>query len=66
MQQTGGDEKASVKKYFNTEGFQRWNKIYGETDEVNKVCALPPYCCQTTPTGAAAAAAMRPSAVIGG
>ncbi|KAK9815860.1 hypothetical protein WJX72_010921 [[Myrmecia] bisecta] len=36
-QASGGDEMASVKKYFNTEGFQRWNKIYGETDEVNKV-----------------------------
>lgn len=26
-----------VKQYFNTTGFERWNKIYGETDEVNKV-----------------------------
>jgi magnesium-protoporphyrin O-methyltransferase len=26
-----------VKTYFNTEGFNRWKKIYGETDEVNKV-----------------------------
>jgi methylase of polypeptide subunit release factors len=26
-----------VKNYFNTEGFSRWQKIYGETDEVNKV-----------------------------
>ena len=26
-----------MKNYFNTDGFQRWNKIYGETDEVNKV-----------------------------
>jgi len=33
----GGDEMASVEKYFNGEGFQRWKKIYGETDEVNKV-----------------------------
>uniref|UniRef100_A0A7S2X8I5 Magnesium-protoporphyrin IX methyltransferase C-terminal domain-containing protein n=1 Tax=Lotharella oceanica TaxID=641309 RepID=A0A7S2X8I5_9EUKA len=33
----GGDEMASVKNYFNGEGFQRWRKIYGETDEVNKV-----------------------------
>jgi len=37
MQETGGDELEAVKKYFNTEGFNRWNKIYGETDEVNKV-----------------------------
>ena len=26
-----------VKKYFNTEGFERWRKIYGETEDVNKV-----------------------------
>ncbi len=26
-----------VKQYFNTTGFERWRKIYGETDEVNKV-----------------------------
>ena len=26
-----------VRNYFNQEGFNRWNKIYGETDEVNKV-----------------------------
>jgi magnesium-protoporphyrin O-methyltransferase len=27
----------SVKSYFNGTGFERWNKIYGETDDVNKV-----------------------------
>lgn len=37
MQETGGDELEAVKKYFDTAGFERWNKIYGETDEVNKV-----------------------------
>lgn len=37
MSETGGDEAASVKNYFDTTGFERWNKIYGETDEVNKV-----------------------------
>ena len=37
MKETGGDELEAVKKYFNTSGFERWNKIYGETDEVNKV-----------------------------
>jgi magnesium-protoporphyrin O-methyltransferase len=37
MAATGGDELEAVKKYFNTSGFERWNKIYGETDEVNKV-----------------------------
>ncbi len=26
-----------VKNYFNTTGFERWNKIYGETEDVNKV-----------------------------
>lgn len=26
-----------MKTYFNTDGFNRWKKIYGETDEVNKV-----------------------------
>ena len=33
----GGNEKDAVKQYFNTAGFERWNKIYGETDDVNKV-----------------------------
>ena len=37
MSETGGDEAASVRNYFDTEGFNRWKKIYGETDEVNKV-----------------------------
>ena len=37
MAETGGNELEAVKKYFNTAGFERWNKIYGETDEVNKV-----------------------------
>jgi magnesium-protoporphyrin O-methyltransferase len=36
-QASGGDEMKSVKDYFNTAGFERWKKIYGETDEVNKV-----------------------------
>ncbi len=27
----------SVRTYFNGTGFERWNKIYGETDDVNKV-----------------------------
>ncbi|XP_019168830.1 PREDICTED: magnesium protoporphyrin IX methyltransferase, chloroplastic-like, partial [Ipomoea nil] len=33
----GGDDKEVVKEYFNSNGFQRWKKIYGETDDVNKV-----------------------------
>ncbi|KAL4450639.1 hypothetical protein ABPG77_000995 [Micractinium sp. CCAP 211/92] len=37
MQEAGGNELEAVKKYFDTAGFERWNKIYGETDEVNKV-----------------------------
>ena len=37
MEETGGSELEAVKKYFDTAGFERWNKIYGETDEVNKV-----------------------------
>ncbi|GAX83948.1 hypothetical protein CEUSTIGMA_g11372.t1 [Chlamydomonas eustigma] len=37
MAQTGGDESEAVKNYFNTVGFERWRKIYGETDEVNRV-----------------------------
>lgn len=37
MQEAGGNELEAVKKYFDTSGFERWNKIYGETDEVNKV-----------------------------
>ena len=26
-----------MREYFNNNGFQRWKKIYGDTDEVNKV-----------------------------
>jgi magnesium-protoporphyrin O-methyltransferase len=36
-QAAGGDEMESVKNYFDTAGFERWNKIYGTTSEVNKV-----------------------------
>lgn len=31
------DDKVEVEEYFNNEGFSRWNKIYSESDEVNKV-----------------------------
>ncbi|NEQ99325.1 MAG: magnesium protoporphyrin IX methyltransferase [Cyanothece sp. SIO2G6] len=31
------DDKAVVKDYFNSKGFDRWRRIYGETGEVNKV-----------------------------
>ncbi len=30
-------EKQEVKGYFETIGFERWNRIYSETDDVNKV-----------------------------
>lgn len=31
------DDKSEVREYFNNEGFNRWNKIYSESDEVNSV-----------------------------
>eukprot|EP00594_Rhizosolenia_setigera_P005058 CAMPEP_0178949130 /NCGR_PEP_ID=MMETSP0789-20121207/5865_1 /TAXON_ID=3005 /ORGANISM="Rhizosolenia setigera, Strain CCMP 1694" /LENGTH=261 /DNA_ID=CAMNT_0020629589 /DNA_START=46 /DNA_END=831 /DNA_ORIENTATION=- len=31
------DDKTEVREYFNTVGFERWNKIYSESDEVNSV-----------------------------
>eukprot|EP00590_Aulacoseira_subarctica_P003074 CAMPEP_0172421080 /NCGR_PEP_ID=MMETSP1064-20121228/7361_1 /TAXON_ID=202472 /ORGANISM="Aulacoseira subarctica , Strain CCAP 1002/5" /LENGTH=266 /DNA_ID=CAMNT_0013161301 /DNA_START=42 /DNA_END=842 /DNA_ORIENTATION=- len=31
------DDKTEVREYFNTEGFNRWNKIYSDSDEVNSV-----------------------------
>lgn len=34
----GGNEKDAVKSYFDNQGFERWNRIYGTTDDVNKVC----------------------------
>ncbi|KAK9835154.1 hypothetical protein WJX81_001835 [Elliptochloris bilobata] len=37
MTSTGGNEKAAVANYFNGVGFERWNKIYGTTDDVNSV-----------------------------
>lgn len=36
-EEVGGGDKEVVKEYFNNSGFQRWKKIYGETDDVNKV-----------------------------
>lgn len=35
----GTDDKTEVREYFNTEGFQRWNRIYSEDGTVNKVQA---------------------------
>jgi magnesium-protoporphyrin O-methyltransferase len=34
---TAVDDKVEVEQYFNGEGFSRWNKIYSDSDEVNKV-----------------------------
>ncbi len=31
------NDKAIVKEYFNATGFDRWRRIYGDTDDVNKV-----------------------------
>lgn len=31
------DDKVEVKEYFDNEGFNRWNKIYSNSNEVNKV-----------------------------
>lgn len=38
LKSTGAvDDKEEVEKYFNGEGFGRWNRIYSESDEVNSV-----------------------------
>jgi hypothetical protein len=50
MTSTGGDEKAAVAKYFNGVGFERWNKIYGTTDDVNSVRPRRPACCAGPPS----------------
>ncbi|KAK2976455.1 hypothetical protein RJ640_015578 [Escallonia rubra] len=36
-EEVGGGDTEVVREYFNNNGFQRWMKIYGETDEVNRV-----------------------------
>lgn len=33
----GTDDKTVVREYFNATGFERWRRIYGTTDDVNKV-----------------------------
>mmetsp|Transcript_10169 Transcript_10169/g.14381 ORF Transcript_10169/g.14381 Transcript_10169/m.14381 type:complete len:279 (-) Transcript_10169:98-934(-) len=35
--QTVDKDKEEVTEYFNNSGFERWNKIYSESEEVNKV-----------------------------
>ena len=35
--EVGSNDKEMVREYFNNSGFQRWKKIYGDTDEVNRV-----------------------------
>lgn len=37
LQSTLDKDKVEVEQYFNNEGFNRWNKIYSESDEVNSV-----------------------------
>ncbi|KAL6323306.1 hypothetical protein AAG906_029313 [Vitis piasezkii] len=37
MRSKGSSEEEVLKEYFNNSGFQRWKKIYGETNDVNKV-----------------------------
>lgn len=37
LQANAVDDKTEVREYFNTEGFNRWNKIYSESDDVNTV-----------------------------
>ncbi|VEP11690.1 Magnesium-protoporphyrin O-methyltransferase [Hyella patelloides LEGE 07179] len=34
---TATNDKAIVKEYFNATGFDRWRRIYGETEDLNKV-----------------------------
>ncbi|GFZ03949.1 magnesium-protoporphyrin IX methyltransferase [Actinidia rufa] len=36
-EEIGGGDKEVVREYFNNNGFERWKKIYGETDDVNRV-----------------------------
>lgn len=36
-EEVGGGDKEVVREYFNNDGFQRWRRIYGDTDDVNKV-----------------------------
>lgn len=36
-EEVGGDDKEVVRDYFNKTGFERWKKIYGDSDEVNRV-----------------------------
>ena len=37
LRSTLDKDKVEVEQYFNNEGFNRWNKIYSESDEVNSV-----------------------------
>ena len=38
------DDKTEVREYFNNEGFNRWNKIYSGSDDVNVVQKVPLAC----------------------
>ena len=37
--QDAAQEKSEVKGYFETTGFDRWNRIYSESDDVNRCSA---------------------------
>ncbi|KAL0429672.1 UNVERIFIED_CONTAM: Magnesium protoporphyrin IX methyltransferase, chloroplastic [Sesamum radiatum] len=39
-EEVGGGDKEVVREYFNNDGFQRWRRIYGDTDDVNKEGAV--------------------------
>lgn len=36
-EEVGGGDKEVVRDYFNNSGFHRWRKIYGDTQDVNRV-----------------------------
>lgn len=36
-EEVGGGDKEVVREYFNNSGFQRWRRIYGDADDVNRV-----------------------------
>lgn len=44
------DDKTEVREYFNNEGFNRWNKIYSESDDVNVVQKVPLACYNASVT----------------
>lgn len=60
-QEAGGDEMESVKNYFNTAGFERWNKIYGTTQVRRPPRFAPPVAaCRLHPPQRPIRAALAP------